>query len=990
MNSQTPFSISISLILAFAMALTSVFPLQAQQILDIRVRYDQAKELYEREAYQAARAAFAMTLKAPYLAESKYFLASSAIRADHEDGEKLMHDFVENYPKHLYAQRAYLDIASFYFSKGDYKSALKNYSKSKVYLTPELLFQKGYCEFHEKKYDEALITFEKLEGSFSSYENDAAYFKGFVFHLREDYEKSYSFLSEAFESEEYGIPAMELYVSTLYRNGKYQELIKLVDSELTPVDNGAVLNFLADSQYELEKYNSASKNYKALFKSFGAHRNVRNYFRAGYSYLKIENTDDATEYLKKSAVADDSVGAYASYYLGMIYSENKNLPFAITSFENTAKYPTVLREDALYHQARCMMELPDYQGAIEVLNIYKSEYETGRFVEPVNEMLGAAYAQTNDYDLSIQYIEDLDRLTPQLKRTYQRVSFLKGVTLFNDKKFELAAELFQKSLIHDEDAEIEQQTYYWMGETLSLLGQLDEALFYYQNVNHSPNSEVYQKAIYGRAYCYFNLKDYESAVQSFKQFESEYTNDLNQNYLADALLRMGDCHFALKQYQAGIDFYMKAENKGNKNKGHIYYQIGLLSRYMDKDVQAKQYFNKLIKEIPESSKADHAYFQMAQIDFEKGNAGQAIKTYHAFLIKYPTSSLVPFALLNQAVAYDNQGRFELSISNYRQILDRFPRHQTANSALLGLQDKNANGRFDEFDQYLLKYKQANPNSEALENIEFETARTNYYNQKYDQTIDGLEHFIKTYPKSSLIPEARYLIGEAYFRREQFDMSLANFQQLIGLTDFAKYPKVLYRLASIQSELGNLPQSNNYYYQLGKASRSSRNVINMHSGLMENHFTATVYDSAIYYGNRLLDNPRVDVLVGAQANLIIGKSEYALNNHEKALQNFLPLVGNSPDENGAEAYYYISKIYYDQAKYDRALESLFVLTNNFKNYENWLGEAYLLMADIYIETNELFQAKATLNSLIEHSALNDVKDKAASKLEEIEDAMGSNE
>ncbi|MEP1782203.1 tetratricopeptide repeat protein, partial [Reichenbachiella sp.] len=159
---------------------------------------------------------------------------------------------------------------------------------------------------------------------------------------------------------------------------------------------------------------------------------------------------------------------------------------------------------------------------------------------------------------------------------------------------------------------------------------------------------------------------------------------------------------------------------------------------------------------------------------------------------------------------------------------------------------------------------------------------------------------------------------------------------------------------------------------------------------ENHFTATVYDSAIYYGNRLLDNPRVDVLVGAQANLIIGKSEYALNNHEKALQNFLPLVGNSPDENGAEAYYYISKIYYDQAKYDRALESLFVLTNNFKNYENWLGEAYLLMADIYIETNELFQAKATLNSLIEHSFLNDVKDKAASKLEEIEDAMDSNE
>lgn len=982
------------LFFGFLFVLASFFQsaesLVAQPTLDLQSRFNHARDLYERGAYQAARAEFSKTLIKPYLAESKYYLASSAIRAGQADGEQLMTAFVKAYPFHVYAQRAFLEIANFYFSQGNYKEALTYYDKFEGQMSPELIFNKGYCQFSLEQEDQAIKTFRQLDGGSSAYKNDAAYFRGYIYHSRGDYETSYTYLKDAFDSEQYRKPAMELYASTLYQNGKYKDVIDLVETELSPVKNGVVLNFLADSQYALEKYRSAAGNYKDLFKSYAKHRNERNYFRAGYSSFKIENKDDAIEYLKRSAVADDSVGAYASYYLGVIYTEHKNWPFAITSFENTAKYPTVIREDALYHQARSLMEVPNYQGAIEVLNLYTADFPSGRFRTEVKEMLGTAYAQTNNYDLAISHIEELDQLTPQLKQTYQRVSFLKGVALFNDKKFNLAAEVFQKSLIHDLDPDITQQTYYWTGEAKSLLDEHDEALFYYKTVSRSPSNVVYLKAIYGKAYAHYNLKDYASAAQAFRQFEGLYFAEINKKYLTDALLRMGDCQFALKDYQKGIDYYTKAEKAGNQNKDHIYFQIGLLNRYLDKDVMAKRYFTRLIKELPESPKADHASFQMAQIDFEEGKSKEAIESYRSFMMKYPSSSFVPFALLNQAVAFDNEGQASSCISNYKEILDRFPRHQTANSALLGLQDKSANGQFDNFDEYLRKYKQANPNSEALENIEFESARANYYSQKYELAIQGLEDFIKAYPKSSLIEESQYLIADAYFRQGHFEKSLVYFRKLEDNQDFSKYAKVLYRLADIESLEGNLDKSNAYYYKLARVSRSARNVINVHEGLMDNYFEDSKYDSAIHHGNILLDNPRSGVLVSAQANLIIGKSMYETDALDEALKSLLPLVSNSPDERGAEAYYYISKIYYDQAKYDRALESLFVLTNNFQSYDLWLNKAYLLMADIYIETNELFQAKATLNSLIEHSTLDEVVVVAKAKLKQIEDTIDSNE
>ncbi|MDW3210932.1 MAG: tetratricopeptide repeat protein [Reichenbachiella sp.] len=988
MNLLNPKQLSFSLLL-ISLVLLGLSG-YAQPILDLQQRFNHAKDLYQREAYKAARVEFSKTLIEPYLAESSYFLASSAIRADHADGEQLMNDFVSQFPFHVYAQNAFLDIADFYYGKGAYEDALANFNKFDGHLSADILFKKGYCEFYLNKYDQALATFKKLEGSYSPAQNDAAYFQGYIYHSRGDVKTSYKFLKEAFESQQYRKPAMELYASTLYQNGQYQELIRLVESELTPVDNGVVLNFLADSQYALEKYRSAAGSYNDLFNSYAKHRNERNYFRAGYSSFKIENKDDAIQYLKRSAVADDSVGAYASYYLGVIYTEQKNWHFAISSFENTAKYPTVIREDALLHQARGLMQLPNYQEAIEVLNIYSASYPAGRFKSAVKEMLGVCYAQTNDYDLAIQHIEELDRLTPELKQTYQRVSFLKGVNLFNDKKFELAAEVFQKSLIYNEDAGLTQQTYYWMGEALTLLDQQDEALFYYKSVSQQPSVEVYLKSIYGKAYSHFNLKDYASSVAAFRKFESQYTTAVNRKYLTDALLRMGDCYFVLKEYQRGIEYYTKAEKEGNRNKDHIYFQIGLLNRYLDKEVMAKRYFSKLIKELPNSPKADHAYFQMAQMDFEAGKSKEAVESYRLFMMKYPSSDFIPFALLNQAVAFDNEGQVESSISNYKEILDRFPRHQTANSALLGLQDKSTAGQFDSFDEYLKKYKQANPNSEALENIEFESARANYYSQQYEMAIKGLEDFVKVYPNSSLITESQYLIGDSYYRQEHYEKARDNFKKIESLVDFSKYPRVLYRLATIESLLGNLDTGNAYFYKLAGASRSSRNIIKVDAGLMENHFAASQYDSAIHFGNELLNNPKAGVLVSAQANLIIGKSQYEKDDLEAALQNFLPLVSNSPDERGAEAYYYISKIYYDQAKYDRALESLFILTDNFKTYEIWLGKAYLLMADIYIETNELFQAKATLNSLIEHSTLQEVTAVAKAKLKQIEDSIDSNE
>jgi TolA-binding protein len=119
-------------------------------------------------------------------------------------------------------------------------------------------------------------------------------------------------------------------------------------------------------------------------------------------------------------------------------------------------------------------------------------------------------------------------------------------------------------------------------------------------------------------------------------------------------------------------------------------------------------------------------------------------------------------------------------------------------------------------------------------------------------------------------------------------------------------------------------------------------------------------------------------------LYAGKACMAKGDTQEAIDYFLATVNTAKDVNGAEAQYLIARIFHDQEQYESSNEALFDLNENFGIYEEWIGKSFLLIADNYILMDELFQAKATLNSVIEKSPDENIIENAKKKLQEIED------
>ena len=64
------------------------------------------------------------------------------------------------------------------------------------------------------------------------------------------------------------------------------------------------------------------------------------------------------------------------------------------------------------------------------------------------------------------------------------------------------------------------------------------------------------------------------------------------------------------------------------------------------------------------------------------------------------------------------------------------------------------------------------------------------------------------------------------------------------------------------------------------------------------------------------------------------------------------------------------------------ELIFDYSEGFSAYDYWYGSMFLLLAENYIQLGEIFQAKATLQSILDQSTDATVNEKAASTLKSL--------
>jgi tetratricopeptide (TPR) repeat protein len=122
-----------------------------------------------------------------------------------------------------------------------------------------------------------------------------------------------------------------------------------------------------------------------------------------------------------------------------------------------------------------------------------------------------------------------------------------------------------------------------------------------------------------------------------------------------------------------------------------------------------------------------------------------------------------------------------------------------------------------------------------------------------------------------------------------------------------------------------------------------------------------------YVEMLLENggARNDFIVAA--TLKKGLAMLSLGQFDNAMLMFERTTELAKDKNGAEAQYYIGLILNQLDDYNNSNEALYVIPEQYGMYSEWLDKGFLLVAENFIAMKEYFQAKATLQSIIDNSS-----------------------
>ncbi|WP_020527277.1 tetratricopeptide repeat protein [Flexithrix dorotheae] len=943
-------------------------------------------ELFDKEKYGAAKNRFeqyiALDRHDDKTLQSMYYRGVCALKLETDDFQHVITEFVHTYPTHPKARKAAIYLGNYYFDQARYDVARDYYLQSpasdlETADDMEATFKLGYSYFALGDYPNAKSQFDKLNVSNNQYAMAASYYSGYLDYENGDYSEAITKLEKAKLDNRYNDEATILIAGIYYKQNRYAEVLQITQSMGNDLPPGLDL-LTGECYYKMGDYQTASKyfdNFLADSTSPGD-RGVN--YRIGYADFQTNKPAEAIPFFSKAADGQDTLAQSAAYHLALCYINTDQKELAVTTLDQCRRldYDPRIKELGALTYVKVNYDIGYYTEALEGGEYYLNTFPQGKYAQEVYEIASDAFLNTGDYEKAMGYLSRIQNKTRKIQQAYQEISFNKAVSDFNDEKFQDAANALNTSLQFAINPNLAGSANFWLGESYSAIAKYDSAIMYYPRVQ--PSAKEYHQAIYGMAYAFYNNKDYSAAERYFAQYVQTAPN-AEPGKKTDAILRLADCYYIAKNYGEALKFYDAAQDNQSPEIEYIYFQKAFVYKALNRLNDAVASFDNILNNFPNSTYRDQALFQKAEIYFENGRRQEAFDYYGQLLTEFPEGQIIPYALAKQAVAAKMIGKMDVAAINHKKIIDAYIANKSlAETAIQSLQEINAGGYpIYDLQDYIAKFSAVYSGSEVVLQSKFETAQLPFNNEDYANAVLSLKDFIDNSPTTAYTYEAYYKIGFSYEMLNDKENAIQAYLNVEGVYKV----RSLRNGADLQYDLQNYSAAVETYSELLQVAKKKKYIEDGTVGLMKSYYGLKDYDATLLYAQQIVEENYAREINTAE--LYKGKVMFSKKQYAEAIAQFQKTIGLAQDKNAAEAQYMIGATYRDQGQFETSTQELIKVRSNYENYADWVYEAFLLIAENYISLDNSFQAKATLNSIIEYSKDEEIKARAQKRLNEIE-------
>ena len=938
--------------------------------------YQEALALYNNKQYQAAQTIFESvknsTRDVETQANSAYYVANSAIRLNQLGADKLMEDFVENYPTSTKRNSAYLDVASYYFETGKYPYALKWYDKvdqsSMSRQDKERFnFNYGYSLFSSKKPKEAERYLNMVSAS-PTYGAQAKYYLGYIAYQQDDYDKANMRFDQIADQGVLDEKLSYYQADMNFKLGKFEEAIALAKKQLANADRTEVseLNkIIGESYFNLKQYANAIP-YLTEYKGKKGKWSNTDYYLLGYSYYKQGDYANAVQQFNKIIDGDNAVSQSSYYHLAECYLKLDKKQEALNAFRNASQmdFSPEIQKDAYLNYARLSYEVGNaYEPVPKVLATYLEKYGNDPHKSEIQELLVDSYITSRNFEGAMSLLEKNKNYAS--KSTYQKVAFYRGVELFLETKYEAAGQAFKKSLDNAEDQNFKAKATYWSAESNFALNRFQEALAGYLAFKQIPAAKSvseFKDLDYNLGYAYFKLKNYSNAITAFGNYvgirgaDTEKTND--------AFLRLGDSYFVSSKYWPAIETYNKVIERNIPEKDYASYQKALSYGFVDRNATKIEELSSFVSKYPNSKLKDEAVFELANTYVRSNNTDRGLQLYDRLIADYPGSSLVPEAMMRQGLIYYDANRGEQALAKFKAIVRDYPNTQEAIQAVTTAKLIYVDlGKVDEYAKWVQGIDFVEVTDTELEMATYESADKQYIEGKTDAAIKGFENYLKQFPNGLNSLKANFNLAQLYFDKGRKDQALPYFITVAGKGGSEYAEQALTRVCEIYMGKNDYIAATPYLEQLEASAKIQQNITFARSNLMKGYYERSNYSKTMEYAGKVLATSKIDDRIKSDAHIMIARSAIKTNDLVKAQDAYGEVLKIASGELAAEALYYDAYFKNRAQDYGASNESVQKLAKSYAGYKEWSAKGLIIMAKNFYALGDAFQATYILESVV---------------------------
>lgn len=971
-----------------------------QMILSAQIRtaaqrddalYSDAYTLYQAGLYAAAESAFAHVLEVTPAdgnsrrADAMYYMALCALRLGRKDGEYRLARFLEEYSESPHVVGALLELGLLHFRSEDWPAAIEQLERVDALTldaegAAERDFKLGYAYFMQGNNEGAATCFARVKDTKTYYYAHSTYFYAHISYSQGNYSTALEEFGRIADDPSFA-PIISYYVAQIYyKQGDYAKVVEYVPSRIEGAAESRqaeLLRLLGDSQYRLGQDTASLATWQRYIATTDAVTREENYVVGMVNY-RLANYAVASQHLEKVATEDDAYTQNANYYLGDCYLRGDDKVRARAAFEMASQptYDSVLREDALFTYAKLTFEMQgsSLTDAVDAFTRYLTVYPRSPRASEAYNYLGMAYASTKNYQKALDVLQKVPNPDMLTQQAMQRAAYYRGVELYQNLRYASADSLFALSLSIDSYIpELRASALYWRGESLYRTQQYALAAKQYRDYRGAARAftqEEYARSAYNLGYCQFKMQNYRGAGEWFRQYVSSNVTHESNDMVTDAYCRLGDCYYVGREYWPAIEAYDKAVQLGGVGADYALFQEGFAYGLVERPQRKVSTLRKFETEHINSSRRSDAFYELGVTLQSIDSLDLAQRYYELVVREYPASDKASSSLVQLGLVAYAQGENEKAQLYLKRAVKDYPKTPQAEEALLALErvykaDGDVNGYFSYLEGIGIERQYSQSQRDSMV---YSGAVELYYRGLYPKAAKALQEYIEEYPNGNYTLPARFYLGESLCALHDSLQAVPHLQYAVSIPAHRWRERALQLLSETYENSRDWQRALEAYTDLETAAGSVEMLTVARAGRLrvavELRNAAEVLESA----NRLLSTEKLQPELSLYASYHLGGALLASGRLDEAYAAYARLGSNTGSTVGAEACYQKALIRYRQRNWDAVREEVTSFARQNTPHQYWLGKAFILLAKTYGAMGDFFQAKATLQSILDNYAV----------------------